>query len=141
VKAGSGAERVVVVVPVEVPVVLVCVGVVWVLVGVVLDCVLGVVTGVSGALETVTVFVPTPHAPSSPTALASIAATLTRSALDLLLGPVPRILSMVFAARSGPPRLVGRACSGDASQPRAGCSRVADHRGRTAAIRIIISDC
>jgi hypothetical protein len=63
--------------------------------------------GVNGALETVTVFVPPPHATSSAAALASSAATLARSAFDLVLEPVRCILRMVFATRLGPPRLVG----------------------------------
>jgi hypothetical protein len=62
--------------------------------------------GVSGALETVTVFVPPPQAASSAAALASSTATLARSAFDLV--PVLCILRIVFAARPGPPCLVGR---------------------------------
>jgi hypothetical protein len=105
VNAGSGAERVVVV-PVAVLVgvlaELVCVCVLWVVLGVAVELV-----GVSGALETVTVFVPPPHAASSAAALASSATTLARSAFDLVLQPVRCILRMVFATRLGPPRLVG----------------------------------
>jgi hypothetical protein len=107
VNAGSGAERVVdvPVVPVEVLVELVCVGVVCVL-----SVVLGVaveLVGISGALETVTVFVPPPHAANSAAAPVSSAATLARSAVDLVLEPVRCILRMVFATRLGPPRWFG----------------------------------
>jgi hypothetical protein len=119
VNAGSGAERVVdvpVVVPVEVLVELVCVGVLWVVPGVAVELV-----GVSGALETVTVFVPPPHAASSVAAPASSAATLARSAFDLVLEPVPCILRMVFATRLGPPRLVS-ASPEITPQPRASCA-------------------
>jgi len=61
--------------------------------------------GVSGALETVTVFVLPPQAASSAAALASSTATLARSVFALV--PVLCILRMVFATRLGPPRLVG----------------------------------
>jgi hypothetical protein len=140
VKAGSGAERVVAV-PVAVLVELVelvCVGVVWVLA--VVLCVAVELVGVSGALDTVTVFVPPPHAASSSAAPASSAATLARSAFDLVLEPVPCILRMVFATRLGPPRLVGR-FAGDNTA----ASRKLRHRRIIAAARppliIIISDC
>jgi hypothetical protein len=104
VKAGSGAERVVVV-PVAVFVELVCAGVVWVLA--VVLCVAVELVGVSGALDTVTVFVPPPHAASSGIALASSAATLARSAFNPVFEPVPCILRILFATRLGPPRLMG----------------------------------
>jgi hypothetical protein len=89
VNAGSGAERVVAA-PVP-PLVVVGAGVVGVVAeevvfGFVLVCV-----GVSGALETVTVFVPEPHAASS-------AAQPTPSAVAIAEDRVRVIVLMVFAA-------------------------------------------
>jgi hypothetical protein len=82
VKAGSAAERVVVGPDVPPPVVVFS-GVDGVLVAeeLVFDCVPVCVFGVSGALETVTVFVPEPHAASS-------AAQPTPSAAAIVEDPV-----------------------------------------------------